>query len=428
MALSTSALEKMLDKRVNQGKEDRYRLQERKGITTQQRPPGKLVWLHAASVGEAQSALILINEILDQHKDIHILMTTGTLTSARLMEQRLPERTIHQFIPVDHPKWVESFFNYWKPNMALWMESELWPSMLYEVKKRKIPAALINARMSMQSRTLWTFGYFLIARMLSGFNVILAQTGRDAGSFKSLGGKNVINTGNLKYSAKPLSSEKEDLEQLQQAINGRPVWVYASTHNGEEEIACRVHQILKSTQENLLTIIAPRHPERGGHIARLCRRFKVKASQRTRIKKLPKPEDEIFVVDTIGELGLFYHLTNIACIGRSFSDDGGGGHNPIEAAQLNCAILHGPKVQNFRDVYDEMDRADAAVQFNSKEELFYKLKEFMSDPALMKQAQEKSLEFTKEKERVLQTVMDNLAPVIDIALGEEKAPEDSKAA
>ncbi len=407
------ALVSLLTRRANKGKELPERLEERKGVPGRERPETALVWVHAASVGEAQSALILINELLKYNDKLHILVTTGTVTSAELMEKKLPERAFHQFYPLDNVEWVESFLNHWRPDLILWMESELWPNMLQAIKERNIPAALINAKLSDTSYRNWRFVKGAARTLLSSFSLILTQTEKDAGRFRALGAHNAISTDNLKYSARALPASDEALKSLTGSIGNRPTWLYASTHDGEEALACRIHQTLKNEFPELLTIIIPRHPERGEAVKNEIESYNLSVVLRGDTKRLPEYETDIYVADTLGELGLFYRAAPIACIGRSFSNDGGGGHNPIEAAQLNCAILHGSNVQNLQQIYDEIEDAEAAIQVNSEQELAAMIADFLSDERKLQKYQESGLKFAREKEAVIERVWEALLPLLE---------------
>lgn len=408
-SISAPFLGIFLKKRLKAGKEHPERYQEKKAQISLARPNGKLIWIHAASVGESQSALIVIDNIQSLYHEMNILVTTGTRTSAELMEKKLPKNAIHQFAPLDHPKWVKSFLNHWKPDAALWMESELWPNMLMALKEQGIKTVLLNAHMSEKSYKSWSKAKLLSQEVLSSFRKILCQTEKDKERFENLGAINVIVTDNLKYSADPLIFNKEDLENLKKATSDRKLWLYASTHKGEEELAFKVHRELQSDYPGLLTIIVPRHPERREEIS-----FdNINYSFRGENKVMPTAENQIYIADTLGELGLFYKLAPIACIGRSFSEDGGGGHNPIEAAQMGCAVLHGPHVQNLQDIFDDMKTHDASVQIDHKNDFAQILKSLLSDQEKLKSLQEKAKEFSTKKTSVIKTVMVELRPILD---------------
>ncbi len=413
-------LTRLLESRVQKGKEDPKRLDERKGRAGFPRPDGQLIWLHAASVGESQSALALIDFILKNNPQATFLVTTGTRTSAELMAKKLPKQALHQYYPLDHPKWVNRFLDHWQPNLCLWMESELWPNMIMEIKARGIPAALVNARLSERSFKRWSIAKRSAKALLSAFDVILAQTKIEERYFKDLGAPNVIISDNLKYSAEPLDYNEQDLKVLQKAINMRPVWLYASTHKGEESLACALHKDVKARFPNLLTVIVPRHPGRGHEIGDICDQYNLDPVMRRDIKRLPDMDTDIYIANTIGELGLFYHACPLACIGRSFSDDGGGGHNPIEAAMLGCGVLHGPNVQNLQEIFDDMDAAGAAIALSDKEDFRQKLEYYLSNPDALAQFQATGRDFAHAKARVIDTVMTYITPLILKSEGEKR--------
>ncbi len=409
--LSIPLLIAILNKRCKAGKELPSRVQEKRAIISKPRPSGKLIWIHAASVGEAQSTLVLIDKFLEQDKTLNIMVTTGTVTSARIMDEKLPAQAFHQFYPLDHPKWVATFLNHWQPDGVLWMESELWANMLCEIKARNIPAILVNARMSQSSFNSWKRFKSLAKTTLSAFDKILCQTENGAKYFTELGAKNVIVTDNLKYSARALNYDEGDLKNL---ATTRPLWLYASTHKGEEDLACRAHIELKEQFPNLLTIIVPRHPDRREEIAQSCDKFDLNIKFRGSKKDLPEGDTDIYIADTLGELGLFYRLAPLACIGRSFSDDGGGGHNPIEAAQLGCAVIHGKNIQNLQDIFDEMDGVNAAICMDNAQELAPTIKSLLNQNEKLLNLQNAGKQYSKDKNNVIEKVMLELKPILSI--------------
>lgn len=412
-ALSAPILNILLKRRIASGKENAARIGERKGIISTPRPEGHLIWIHAASVGEAQSALILIDTISKNSPETNFLVTSGTVTSADLMEKRLPNNAIHQFYPLDHPCWVHRFLEHWKPDTAFWMESELWPNMLSAIKKRDLPAALINARLSDKSYKHWRRFKGSIKKLLTAFDIILAQTDLDADRYRTLGANNVIVTDNLKHCAAPLPHKTEDLTALQNIIGERPVWLYASTHAGEETLACRLHLKLKEKHPNLLTILVPRHPERRNDILAACKSPDLKFELRGEDKNLPDENTDIYIADTLGELGLFYRLSPIAVIGRCFSDDGGGGHNPIEAAQLNCAVLTGPNVQYQTQLFDEMLAMNAVQQVLTEDAFYQALDTLFSDKQAREKLTDNATQYASAKDHIIDHVMKNLKPLFD---------------
>lgn len=416
MTLGKPIIRSVLASRLKAGKEDPSRIGERSGVPSRARPSGPLMWVHVASVGESLSMLPVIRLFLDQNPSAHVLMTTVTRTAADLMESRLPARAFHQYLPVDRPKWVRRFLDHWAPDIALWAESELWPFLMAEIAKRRLPAALLNARMSPSSFRNWSRAPALAEKILSCFTVILAQTEQDKDSFTRLGGRSVVVSDNIKYCAPPLPYDAAELDALRAAVGTRPVWLYASTHQGEEELALSAHRALSAHMPDLLTLIAPRHPERGPEIARFIKEDApdIPVSLRSD-DSLPASSCGIFVIDRLGELGLFYRLAPIVCMGRSFSDDGGGGHNPLEPALLDCAILHGPHVQNQQQIFDDMARAGACLPLDRKPELAPALQSLLSDPSRCAAFQEKARDFAHRKANVLEHVVVELEPVFLLA-------------
>jgi len=411
MLLGTPVIKTMLKARIRKGKEDPDRINERMGIASLPRPSGSLVWIHVASVGEAQSVLRLVDLMLDQNHQLNILVTSVTRTSAQLLADKLPARAFHQYAPVDHPSWIRNFLDYWRPDMALWIESELWPVMLKYIRKRHIPAALLNAHMSPASFKNWNRMPGLLRDMLSSFLVILAQSRQDADFYATFSPHSVVTTDNIKYAAKPLAYTHHDLEALTQAIGNRPVWLYASTHQGEEILAARTHKETAPRIPGLLTIIAPRHPHRRGEVADQMAQEGLKYSLRGSEKDLPRADDQVYIVDTMGEMGLLYKLAPLAIVGRSFSDDGGGGHNPIEPALLDCAVLHGPAVQNMQELYDEMDEAAAALPVSTPDQLALLLQKLLTDPQALNELQKRGSRFAANKAGVMKKILEEIEPV-----------------
>ena len=356
--LARPFLNRLIRRRTAAGKEDPDRVAERRGVAARPRPPGPLIWLHAASVGEAQSALSLIARLLATDARLSVLVTTGTVTSARLLATRLPPRSFHQFVPLDVPGWVDPFLDHWRPDLALWMESELWPNMLTGLRRRGVPAVLVNARMSAHSFAKWRRFPAVAASLLDCFDLCLAQSEAQAERLRKLGAKSVACLGNLKFSAAPLPAADAALAALAPAFRPRTVLLFASTHDGEERLAGALHRTLRPRHPSLLTVVVPRHPARADGIAAEL------ASQGLRVKRRAHGEavgngDDVYLADTMGELGLFYRLAALAVIGGSFVPH--GGHNPLEAAQLDCAVLYGPDMSNFQAVADELASRKAAI-------------------------------------------------------------------
>jgi 3-deoxy-D-manno-octulosonic-acid transferase len=329
-----------LRRRARRGREEIGRLAERLGKAGRPRPAGPLAWLHAASVGEALSCLALVDRLRVQRPELGLLMTTGTVTSARLMAERLPQGVIHQYAPVDLPAAVEGFLDHWRPDLALIVESELWPNLLGAAARRGVALALVNGRMSAASYRAWRRFRPLIRRLLGRFSLVLAQSPQDRERLAALGAEAPICAGNLKFAAAVPPADPAELAALAEALAGRSCWLAASTHAGEEAIAARVHAALAAKKPDLVTVITPRHPERGPQIAKALAASGLHAELRSHGETIG-PGTGIYLADTIGELGLWYRLAEVAFVGGSLVAR--DGQNLIEPAKLGRAILTGPR-------------------------------------------------------------------------------------
>jgi len=370
----------LLKRRLKRDKEDPIRVAERRGIATEERPEGALVWMHGASVGEILSVMPLLDRI--HANGFPVLLTSGTVTAARLAQRRLPEGVLHQFAPLDSPAFVRRFLDYWRPGLVLLAESELWPNMIMETSERGTPLILINGRLSKRSFARWKRFGRTASTLLSNIDLCLAQETADAHRLAQLGAPRVFTTGNLKFDAPAPPADPMALSALKRAARGRPILFAASTHQGEEKMIIEVHRRLQQAVPGLLTIIAPRHPERGRGVAGDAEEAGLLAVLRSRAH-LPDSGTEIYVADTIGELGLFYRLAPIVFVGGSLVKH--GGQNPIEPAKLDCAILHGPYVANFSAIYAELNRARGAATVTDVDSLTDSVERLLYDPNLVGQ-------------------------------------------
>lgn len=366
--LVTAYAERELKRRVAKGKENPARLDERRGISDLERPEGRLIWFHAASVGESLSVLDLIENLIDERPELNILMTTGTRTSADMIEKRLPDRTRHQFVPIDAVPFVENFLDHWKPDLAVWTESELWPALITRTAKRDIPMLLLNARMSRKSSRRWRWFRGMVGALLNRFDAIHAQDTISANNFKSVGAKaaKLTVTGSLKKDGGALPHDETERARISGLLEGRPVWLAASTHPGEEEIVAKAHRKIQGTTHRILLIIAPRHPERGPEIAQMLRADGWRIGVRSEGDD-PDGIMDIYVADTLGEMGLWYRLAPFCFLGGSLVEI--GGHNPYEPAALGSAILHGPFVESVAEIFESLDDAGGARLVTSVDEL-----------------------------------------------------------
>jgi 3-deoxy-D-manno-octulosonic-acid transferase len=345
----------VLSHRLKRGKEDPARLSERRGEAGMARPEGPLVWIHGASVGEVAAIIPLVERIVA--KDFNVLVTSGTVTSAKLAGQWLPPGVIHQFIPLDSPRFVARFLDHWKPDLGLFTESDLWPNLILMSSERHIPLILVNGRVSERSFNRWRYAPGMIAALLRRFDLCLAQSPAYAARYRDLGAPRISTTGNLKLDVPEPPADEDLLQKLRGAIGERTTIAATSTHAGEETALIETHRRLRHTFPKLLTIIAPRHPDRGAGIVEIAREAGLNASMRSR-GRLPDAQDDIYVVDTLGELGLVYRLAPIVFVGGSLASH--GGQNPIEPIKLGAAVVHGPHVWNFAEIYAALDAARGA--------------------------------------------------------------------
>ncbi len=349
--------------RTIKGKEDRQRRLERFGYASQPRPFGPLVWVHAASVGETLAVIPLIREF--GRRGIHILLTTGTVTSAALVENRLGNEVIHQYVPLDLKFAIKRFIRYWRPDAAITAESEIWPTTIAELTRRHIPQIRVNARISDRSFDRWK-GFGGIAEQLFGkMALVVARSDVDAERFRDLGAWPVTVSGNLKGDTDPPPADPAVVDAYLAQIGNRKTWAAICTFEGEEEAAATVHKAL-TPRNGQLTIIVPRHPERGDAIETMLTEQGLKVARRSRGDAIT-PETDIFLGDSIGEMGMYLRLTEVSFVGRSLTAE--GGQNPIESAMLGCAVLSGSNVQNFRETYQQLIRKGGARMIRDTEML-----------------------------------------------------------
>ncbi|MFA5041837.1 MAG: 3-deoxy-D-manno-octulosonic acid transferase, partial [Bdellovibrionales bacterium] len=349
----------------------------------------------------------LIEKIHDIHPVYSLLLTTGTVTAAQMIEKRLPSYAIHQYVPVDLISSVTRFLDFWQPKLAIWIESELWPNTLISLKDRNIPAILLNARMSDKSFRAWYRFRDFAKELLSSFRLCLAQTEGDRGRFVALGAKPVKCIGNLKYVSAPLPYDAEELEALRGDTKDRFLWLMASTHEGEENMALMADRVLASRHPRLLTVIAPRHAVRGDEVAELINSFGLKCARRSKSESITD-ETQVYLADTMGEMGLLYALCPITVLGGSFG--GTGGHNPIEPAQLGSAIVFGSSMYNFSEVAREFVSSRAAIQLKNADEIASAVDLLWMDGAERQRQAEAARLLAEQKRSILNRIIIELAP------------------
>jgi 3-deoxy-D-manno-octulosonic-acid transferase len=366
----------VISARVARGKEDPARTDERYGRPSLKRPEGRLVWVHAASVGETNAVLPLVERLTAA--GFPVLFTSTTITSAKIAAARLPKGAVHQFGPLDVPAYLDRFLDHWRPYFVIFVESEIWPNVIGRLERAVVPLVIVNGRMSERSFRRWQQLGAIARTVLSQVSMVLAGSEEDGRRFRTLGAPRVEVTGNLKFDAPPLAADATEVARLKSAIGGRPVWLAASTHEGEEAIAAEGHRMLRGRYPDLLTVVVPRHPERGAAVRELLTGEGLSVAQRSR-DELPDRATEVYLADTLDEMGLMFRLAPAVFLGGSLVAS--GGHNPIEPVRLGAAVLHGPNVFNFADLYALIDRAAPPPPIKDAAGLAAAVGDLLADPS-----------------------------------------------
>lgn len=345
----------VLDWRHRRGLEDRLRIRERTGVASLPRPEGRLVWVHAASTGDGQTLLPLVDRL--RARGFHVLLSTRTLAPATALKRMLPAGSFHQFMPLDVPVYVRRFLDHWRPDMVLLAGAEIWPNLLIETGRRNLPILFVNARMSdrvyAKCRRLRRF----VAALLGRVDLCLARTDRDAERFVDLGAVSVQTVGDLVFDSPSPGADPQAVSAFASRVDSRPIWVAALIEQDEIGLILEVHRQLLPRYPTLVTVVLPRLPRDGTAMAAAAVAQHLDAGLRSQ-DPLPERLPGVFVADVAGEVGLFYRAGDIAFVGRSLT---GGGRSPIEAAKLGCAILHGPHIEGFAEIYDALDQAQAGA-------------------------------------------------------------------
>jgi 3-deoxy-D-manno-octulosonic-acid transferase len=391
--------------RAFKGREDKNRIRERVGFPTQPRPEKSLLWVHAVSVGESVAALTIIEAILKKYPEIYVLLTTTTVSSAKIIEKRLPKNVIHQFCPVDTPQAVKRFLNHWQPELAIWIESEFWPNLMHETQTRGIPTILLNGRMSRKSFSNWQKLKGLISPLLGHLSLCAVQSEEQASFFQALGAKTISVMGNVKVMMTPLGMDRDKYHSLKKNIGERPVWLAASTHAGEEEIVFKVHKSLQKEYPHLLTMIVPRHIERAPALQSLAAKEGLSSALRTTTTTFEGVQ--VYIGDTLGEMGLFYALSPVVLMGATFVPK--GGHNPIEAAQMGAFVIHGPHTFNNPQLYNVLAKLGLSAQVNEETSLPSLILPMLKT---LKKNDEEPPALKSYREVGLKTLMERLAPYL----------------
>lgn len=374
--------------RCRSGKENPHRIQERLGFASIPRPQGDITWVHAVSVGEMNSALILVEELLKTSKN-SIIFTTTTQTSAKILAQKLPQyqgRVAHQFLPVDCYFAARNFINFWQPKTAIFVESEIWPNLISYAKSFGAKLFLVNARMSTKSASRWRFARLFGVKIFDNFDAIFAQSKQDQKNLKKLTKNQVLHYGNLKTAIPRLKYDENSLLELKNQIKNRPIFLAISTHKGEEAKIINADQKIRQKFPNLLTIIVPRHPNRRVEIGFLLKHYNF--AQRSKQQEITAAT-QFYLADTLGEVALFYQIANFAFIGGSFSKN--GGHNPFEAIKLDCAVITGANTFNFKEIYQDLVLKSACSVVKNELDLAKITISFLKDPQKAARQNERAL-------------------------------------
>lgn len=405
------AISRYIEKRKKIGKEDLKRFHERIGRPTEQRPKGKLIWMHGASVGESISMLPLIERLLQIYPEAHIMVTTGTTTSAEVMAKRLPERAFHQYLPIDHPVFVTRFLKHWQPDIALWFESEFWPAMLSGIKHKNIPLILINGRISNKSFKRWQQFEFVIKELLDCFTLCLGQSEEDAYRLRMLGAKNTLCLGNLKYAGLPLPVDEKIKNDMADRISGRPCWLVSSTHDDEEYKIGRFLKEMRRKIPGLITFIAPRHPNRGAEIKeKLERDCHLDVALRSKGEMLTD-KTEVYIADTIGEMGIWYSLFPLVFVGGSLIPH--GGQNFMEPSRCRDAVIVGPHMHNFTDAMNRAKKADAIIQVNDVLDLVNMAQNLLLNPELLEAKRSLAYNWANGEAKILDGIAEKIKEYLD---------------
>jgi len=389
------------------------RQQERMGHASQPRPDGQVIWFHGASVGESLAALTLITHLGEQLPEAEFLLTSGTATAAQVVAKRMPPRCRHQFAPLDATGPVRRFLSHWQPAAGIFVESELWPVTLVSTRRSGARLALVNARLSDRSVARWQSKAPTARFVMDQFSLFLTQNQHISDNLLELGAApdRVRAGGNLKAGADPLPVDADALSQLRGAFCSRPVWIASSTHIGEEQPVLTAHKALLEKHPDLCLILVPRHPERGDEVADLINKAGLNCTRRSK-EELPSAKTQVYLADTLGELGTCYALSPIIFLGGSLEPI--GGHNPFEVARSGAAVITGPGYHNFAETFPPMIAAKGAVEVHDAAQLETAVSHWLTQPEALQQAQEAAAEFSTQQAAVLDGLVETLIHELDL--------------
>ncbi|MEQ9116067.1 MAG: glycosyltransferase N-terminal domain-containing protein [Rickettsiales bacterium] len=386
------------------GKEDLYRIHERLGFSFVSRPQGKLYWIHAASVGEAMSVSNLVNYL--HARDIKIVFTSYTLNSAKAIKKKYGEKVVHQFIPLENYFAIKLFLNKWKPDLAVFVESEFWPVIIYQTSK-KANIISINTRISKETRVKWNKFSSFAKSFLNKIKFFYPQTVSDLNFLKEFGLRNAKYLGNLKYNVKKPIIDEYAFQELSKAISERKSILLFSSHKNEEEVLIKKYIELKKEFSDLLLIIAPRHPERRDEIINIINNHKLSYKLRSKKQEIDN-KTQIYLADTIGELPVLFRVSSVNVVGGSLNQDIGG-HNPIEPALQAKASLMGPYHYNFNEIVDEFQKDKAIFLVKNIGELDKEVAKLLKNPELVREYGKNAFKLVREKAKMTEKIFSQLS-------------------
>ena len=405
----------ILQKRLAKGKEHPERIWERRGVASLSRPDGDIIWFHVASVGEGVAILPLVKRLLVERPSLHVLVTSGSVTSAKILSERLPERAMHQFIPVDIPAWVDGFLDTWRPSVAIFVESEIWPNLIHQTHHRHIPLLMVNGRVSGASENKWKYCYSLIRYLSSLFSVVIPASKNDMARLQRLGFDVSNAIGNIKLYAEPLSYQSDVVHYFETVMADRPVWVASCLHPEDDTIAIDTHHSILQNHQGAVAVLVPRHPERAEAIEKLCTDKGWHCTRLYHGDGLATVEDlqqaHVVLVDVIGRMGDVYELSDVVYLGGGFSTR--GGHNPMEPLRQGCVIVQGRDTSNCRDAVELLFENDLGVRATTTEQVSESITHWLTDSDHVQSQKQRAEKMCASLSHVLDNTLDGILPLID---------------
>ncbi len=391
--------------RIKRNKEDPKRYKERFGISKLKRPKGNLIWIHAASLGEFNSSTGLIKYLLKKN---NILITTSTLTAYDYCRQIFGNKIIHQFAPIDHKPWIIRFLNHWSPNFVIWIESDIWPNTIQSIKEKRIKQILLNLRMSPKSIDKWNIIKKSFSKLINNYDKIFVQSKNDLKLIKKITNKKLNYIGNLKLTAFTKKTNIKKLTKIKKSIGSKKIILIASTHQKEEELILEKIYPIINKNSHIRLIIVPRHPQRSIEVLNISKKFITNCAPK--LNNLSFSKFKCFVLNSLGEMKIYYNISDIVILGGSFIDM--GGHNPIEPAKSNCAILSGSSIYNWKDIFEEMKLKKACIICKSTNEIIKNLNFLLKDKKSEKKFIKNALNYSKKNQVLINNFIRELKPFL----------------